>query len=125
MTNTMHGQRAQTRTPENEEAHAVAAALGFKGLSTTSDEYCARRLSAVQPLSVSAHGSECRAAHASHVASMPCWNRGGEGAGNVARMARIALSLAQHSFRLCGTGEGWRIEPHRLRALKDQNGERA
>lgn len=110
MTNTMHAQRAQTRAPENDEAQAVAAALGFKGLSTTSDEYCARRLIAVQPLSVSAHGSECSAVHASHSVSMPCAKPGIGDAGKVARMARVARSLAQCGFRLRSTCDGWQIE---------------
>lgn len=111
MTSTMHARRAQTRTPENDEAQAVAAALGFKGLSSTSDDYCARRLIAVQPRSVSAHGPECSAVHRSPHAAIPSGQRGIDDGGEVARMARIARTLAQHGFRLRSTCEGWRIEP--------------
>lgn len=111
MTNTMHAGRAQTRRSENDEAQAVAAALGFGGLLTTFDDHCARRLVAVQPLFASAHESERGAVLGSHRASMPCLQRDLDDAGDGTRMERIARSLAQRGFRLRNSGDGWRIEP--------------
>lgn len=124
MTSTMHARRAQTRTPENDDAQAVAAALGIKGLSTASDEYCARRLIAVQLHPVSAHGSDFSATRTARSASMPHGEEAIKAAANDAHMPRIARSLAQHGFRLRSTSDGWRIEPHRRFALKDHDGER-
>lgn len=110
MTITMYADRAETRTPKNNEAQAVAAALGFKGLSTTSASHCARRLIAVQPDFVSAHSSDFSAVQIARSASMPRWEDAIRAAANGARIARIARSLAQHGFRLRITCDGWQIE---------------
>ena len=72
-----------------------------------------------------ARSAEFSAAAGIRTTSMPPLKMAIEGAVNVARMTRIARSLAQHGFRLRGTGDGWRIEPRHTFALKDKDGKRA